>query len=57
MLRPQPIKDLGRACVAALAALWLLVASAAANGGASIQGECRQVPEISRQLSEITGLP
>jgi len=60
MLRPQPIKHLGRACVAALAALWLLLGPAAsvwANGGAPNQAACRQVPEISRQLSEITGLP
>ena len=57
MPRPQPIKNLGRACVAVLAALWLLLAPAAANGGAPSQDQCRQVPEISRQLSEITGLP
>jgi len=57
MLRSQPIKDLRGACVAALAALWLLFPPAAANAGASPQGECLQVPEISRQLSEITGLP
>jgi hypothetical protein len=45
-----------RAC-AALAALWLLVAPGVAKSGAANQPQCRQVPEISRQLAEITGLP
>jgi len=44
MLRSQPIKDLRGACVAALAALWLLFPPAAAHAGASPQGECLQVP-------------
>jgi hypothetical protein len=61
MLRPQPIKDLGRACATALAALWLLLAAPAAPGLAKDappdQAQCRQIPEISRQLAEITGLP
>jgi len=60
MLRPQPIRDLGRACAATLAALWMLVAPAGparAKDDPPGQDQCRQVPEISRQLSEITGLP
>ncbi len=51
---------LGRAQVAALTALWLLVTPAApahAKDAPPGQAQCRQVPEISRQLSEITGLP
>ncbi|MGB7758543.1 MAG: hypothetical protein WBL61_01870 [Bryobacteraceae bacterium] len=57
MPRPQPIKHLGRACVAALAALWLPLTPAQAKDAAPSQAQCRQVPEISRQLAEITGLP
>ena len=59
MPAPQPIRDLGRACAAALAAFWLLLAPAAAEASdtSSGQAECQQVPEISHQLSEITGLP
>jgi len=57
MPRPQPIKELGRACVAALAALWLLAVPARAKDAAPGQAQCRQVPEISHQLSAITGLP
>ncbi len=59
MLGRQPIKYLRRVCAAALAAAWLLLLPAApvrANDGASDQTQCQQVPEISRELSEITGL-
>jgi hypothetical protein len=44
-------------CVVALAALCLLAAPALAKDAPPGQAQCRQVPEISRQLSEITGLP
>ena len=46
----------GRACATALAALWLLWA-APAEAKHEVAEQCRQVPEISRELSEITGLP
>jgi hypothetical protein len=46
----------GRVCAAALAALWL-VAAAPAEAKHAAPEPCRQVPEISRELSEITGLP
>jgi len=58
--RPQPVRHSGRACVAALAVVCLLLASAgpaAAMDDAPGQAQCRQVPEVSRQLAEITGLP
>jgi len=47
---------MGRACAAALAALWLLLAAPAEARHAVVE-QCRQVPEISRELSEITNLP
>ncbi|HEY9142259.1 MAG TPA: hypothetical protein VIN93_15275 [Bryobacteraceae bacterium] len=56
MLGSQPIREFGRACFAALAALCFLVAPARARDGAPSEARCRQVPEISRELSEITGL-
>jgi hypothetical protein len=52
MPRLQPFTKLGRACVVALTPLWLTLAAAAPG-----QDQCRQVPEISRQLAEITALP
>jgi hypothetical protein len=56
MLGARPIKDLVRACVAALALASLPPALAAGDNAAG-QAQCRQVPEVSRQLAEITGLP
>jgi len=42
---------------AVVATLGLLYGSAAAKDDISIQAACRQVPEVSRQLAAITGLP
>jgi len=60
MLTPRPVKDLARACIAALAAMCLLLVHstpARARDGAAGAAQCRQVPEVSREISEITGLP
>src|SRR5208337_893780 len=56
-LRPQPIDRIARAGVVALAALWLPLAAAQSNDEALGQARCLEVPEISRQLARITGLP
>jgi len=49
---PQPFHRIARASAAAFAVLCLLPAHAAPG-----QARCSQVPEISRQLAQITGLP
>ncbi|MGO9232384.1 MAG: hypothetical protein ACLQKA_24565 [Bryobacteraceae bacterium] len=56
-LRPQPIDRIARAGVVALAALWLPLAAAQSNDEVLGQARCLEVPEISRQLARITGLP
>ena len=52
--RPQPVYRIARAIAAALG---LLLAPAHAGSDAPGQARCLQVPEISRQLARITGLP
>ena len=60
MPMPKPVNRIAGACLAALAAVWLLLAPAAhaqTDADALGQARCLQVPGISRQLAEITGLP